>query len=354
VNRGDRSSLFQFATLERVDWFNNGAAPGDHTGQASHGGVTQTKRLRANPWGFMPMKVYFIYRSTAKENKKLRPAFYSKQLALCSFLRAIENMQQRSDIIFINDAPISAKLESIMELNGEIVNIVGLTLIKSYYTTIRFAKIRGWNDNDFAYFSEDDYLYHPDAFRSLIAAANLIECPSYFALYASREGREPNGSLIPRGQTRIVERKGEAIVAAGHEWRPAMSTTSTFGVHLRALRRDLWLHYIAPQVGGAWDHVISLAHKGHRPFFWRDVIEPFGRPEAGWRWAVKMAGVRATLNVGAMMKRIRWHPLMAPTRCLATHMELNYMATGVDWLAVAEETQRWAIEKGIIGSKSTR
>jgi len=297
------------------------------------------------------MKLHLVYRSTGKENRKARPPFYSKKLALFSFLRAAENLPQRAEIIFLNDAPIPESIESIMVSFGEVINIVGLTLVRSYRTAIGLPKARHWNDGDLVYFSEDDYLYAPDAFVSLIAAARQMPRPSYFGLYAARDGRDPNGDLIPPGAVRVVERQGKSIAAAGHEWKPAMGTTSTFGVQLRALRKDFWLHHFAPLNGGAWDHVISIAYKGHHPFHWKEIIEPFRRSDAHWAWAAKLAGLRAMLNLGALT-RLRWHPLMAPTRCLATHMESKYMAAGVDWKAVADETQQWAAQKGLAGPKA--
>jgi len=292
--------------------------------------------------------LHIVYRSTGKENRKPRPGFYSKMLSLLSLLFATEALpeEKRREIIFLNDAPVAAANHDVMEAFGEVIDVPNLTLRKSLRFATDLPRLRNWNDDDIVYFAEDDYLYQPDAFISLLAAAEQMPRPSYFAFYASAGGLEPSGRPVPP-ELRVVQRPGKSIVAAGHEWRPALSTTSSFAAHVHALRQDLWLHRLAPRSGGAWDHVISLAHQGHAPFRWKQVVEPLVDANAGLVRATLHSGLRATLNLGAVASKLHWHPLMAPSPCLATHMELPHMAAGVDWTAVVEQTQDWAAQHSL-------
>ena len=292
--------------------------------------------------------LHFVYRSSGKENRKPRPPFYGKMLSLLSFIRAVELVPDDStgEVIFLNDAPVDAAIHALMTFFGDVIDVPGLTLDASYGAAIRLHRSRRWDDDHLVYFAEDDYLYQPDCFVSLLAAAAQAMRPSYLSLCASARGREPSGRPVPP-ERRAVERPGVTILAAGHRWGPALSSTSSFAVHVGALRQDLWLHRLAPRCGGAWDHVISLAHKGQCPFRWTDVWRPFLDPGRSWAGATAHAALRATLNLGAIAARRHWHPLLAPSPCLATHLELPHLAAGVDWAAVAEGTQRWALQRGI-------
>ena len=292
--------------------------------------------------------LHFVYRSTGKENLKPRPAFYSKMVALQSFLRAVEALstEEKREIIFLNDAPIAPPIHAVMTLVGEVIDVSGLNGRASYFAATDIPRDRGWAKDDLVYFAEDDYLYRTAAFVSLVAAARQMERPSYFSLYASAGGREPSGSPVPPDR-RMVERPGKTIMAAGHEWKPALSTTSSFAVDVGALRRDLWLHRMATYSGGGWDHVISLAHKGHCPFRLKDVLQAFADPGVGWMKATGRAGARVMTDLGALASKPRWHPLMAPSPCLATHMELPHLAAGADWTSVARDAEQWATRRGL-------
>ncbi len=290
--------------------------------------------------------LHLVYRYSGKENKKSRPSYYSKELALLSFLRAADELPaDEREIVFVNDAPVAPRIEKIMAGAGEMVNRANLNMHQSYWTAMAQAKARHWSDDDLVYFGEDDYLFQPDAFISLVETARKMHCSSYFALYASRDNVEPSGAIVPP-KRQAPQRPGEDVMAAGHVWKPALSTTSSFAAYVRDLRRDQWLHKLAPLGGGAWDHVISLVHKGTRPFRWAEVFQPFVRHEHGWVFAFKLAGLRGLLNLSALSRQFRWSQLMAPGIALATHMESAHMALGVEWESVATDTAIWATQKG--------
>jgi hypothetical protein len=74
------------------------------------------------------------------------------------------------------------------------------------------------------------------ALADLIAAANAFPRASYFGLYALIGMRQPNGALfddplrMPSGWS-----DSEVTLVNGHPWRRAPSTTSTYGVRVKAL-----------------------------------------------------------------------------------------------------------------------
>lgn len=69
----------------------------------------------------------------ARTTPKERPSFYSKPLALASFLRAVERCPDISSVVFLNDAPIPAdNLGVKRESGGDVIDQAGLRLPTSY------------------------------------------------------------------------------------------------------------------------------------------------------------------------------------------------------------------------------
>ncbi len=284
------------------------------------------------------MNCHFVYRSTGKENRKERPAFYTKAVALASFLSAIGALPAAGEIVFVNDAPIAPELEEVMRRHGSVVNLPGLTMLASYWRAIAVPDERGWADEDLVYFSEDDYLFRPDAFVSLFEISRQVPGDAYFALYASYDGLEPSGRPVPV-ERRRTERVRTSYTAAGHRWVTALSTTSSFAVRVGTLRRDRWLHRYAPRTGGAWDHAISLAHSGRMPFGLITLADPLWSRDYKLVHAARQATLRLGLDVLGIAAKLHPRPLIATVPALATHMEVPHVATGTDWAAVAAATQ---------------
>jgi len=272
--------------------------------------------------------IRLVYRSSGKENTKPRPRFYSKSLALASFLRAVDRSDEVVSVVFLNDPPIPRGTLEMMEESGEVLNLSGLTLARSYREAVTLPVARGWPPSDIAYLSEDDYLFRPEAFTRLARASRDIPEADYFAFYATPD---PAGRRLP--------------VSGDLDWRCAESTTSSFGARISTLASDRWLHLLGCRAQGDFDHAICAAYCGRRPYRWNEVLPVSGGPH---RLKTTAAGVvsRTALNLGSYRPPGRTRLLVTEVPSLATHMEEPHLAPGVDWGEVAAETTRWAKERG--------
>jgi hypothetical protein len=68
------------------------------------------------------LTIHLVYRSYGGENRKRRPAYYSKWLTLNSFLRAAERLPD-ADLIFLNDGPIPERRLQAMHTAGRVVSL---------------------------------------------------------------------------------------------------------------------------------------------------------------------------------------------------------------------------------------
>lgn len=274
------------------------------------------------------MTIRLVYRASGSENTKSRPGFYSKVLALASFLRAVDQCDEVASVVFLNDAPIPRGTLEMMGETGEVVNRTGLNLARSYREAVTLPVARGWPASDLAYISEDDYLYRPEAFTRLAEASRDIPEADYFAFYATAD---PAGRRLP--------------VPGGVDWREARSTTSSFGARVSTLAADRWLHLTGCRAHGAFDQAICSAYAGRRPYRWREVLPTRGDAH---RLKATVAGIgsRAVLNLASYRARRRPRLLVTSVPSLATHMEEACLAEGVDWAKVAADTVRWAERRG--------
>jgi len=274
------------------------------------------------------MTIRLVYRSSGRENTKRRPGFYSKILALASFLRAVDQCDEVTSVVFVNDAPIPHGTLEMMDEAGEVVNRAGLNLARSYREAVTLPVARGWPASDVAYISEDDYLFRPEAFTRLAEASWDIPEADYFAFYATPD---PEGRRFP--------------TSGGDDWRVAESTTSSFGARVSTLAADRWLHLLGCRAQGDFDRAICTAYAGRRPYRWKEVLpKPGGAP----RLKTAVAGIvgRTALNLGSYQARRRPRTLVTEVPALATHMEQPCLAAGVDWEKVAADVAVWAEQRG--------
>lgn len=289
-----------------------------------------------------PMRLHVVYRSTGGENQKARPPYYSKLLCLNSLLQSLEACGIGHEVVFLNDGPIPAERHAVMEAVGEVLvlepsgaasvrNILrtgegGSGMVQSYLRALTLIDERRWPDTDLVYLAEDDYLYRPEAFVALADAAREIPAGAYFSLYASRD--------IPRCDT---------FFAGGRPWVSAVTTTSTFGARIGALRKDRWIHRIAWFANPRIDQSICEAYGGRLPFRWRQVAgELVGpRPSASNdpHARIRRVVLEAWLNLLAIRAGFSPHMLVTPYSQLATHLELPFIAAGTDWAEVARNVE---------------
>ena len=134
------------------------------------------------------MKINFIYRSVKGDGKqRSRPQYFNKKDSLKSFLNALSKLEDSSkgDIIFINDGEFADDIKEIISP----LDVETIQLKKSGNSgSLRFAHNlvyeRNWNNEELVYFSEDDYLYKPDAFKFLINVSLLVSL-SFFKVIKS-------------------------------------------------------------------------------------------------------------------------------------------------------------------------
>lgn len=295
-----------------------------------------------------------VYRSADAENTKPRPPYYSKMLALASVLRAAAPLGTDAEIVFVNDGEIPADRLALMAAHGTVRVVDGGSNRATFRSVVaREAALAGGPD-DLVWFAEDDYLYAPDAFTTLTAAAEGFPDTDYFALYGSAAldvdapGRRP----VLREQHGTDGTTG-APRAGSAAWYRCYATTSTFGVRGSALRADAGLLRRMPWTGGAWDRATCLALQGYRPFGLADLLpDPDGSALRGLARGLVRAGVGASTLRRPSRRRV----LRGSDPEMVWHMEIHTDLTrtrpssatsAVDWNAVAVDTMFWAADRGI-------
>jgi hypothetical protein len=294
------------------------------------------------------MRLYVVCRSVGSENAKNRPNFYSKTLALASLLRAVENVDIPTRIVFANDGPIPAERVALMASAGEVLPVRCGSNRSSYRLVLRLPRARGWAPDDLVWLAEDDYLYTADALSEVVAAAEKLPEADYFTTYSRLRFAPDATRRNPRfaGQDRADGDPG-AVGIGRVRWYRAVSSTSTFGAWVQTLLADERLLRAAPFVGGAFDHATCLAYQGYRPFELAELggepLEPGEHPAAKrLARAAALTGLRGALNVAALARPERARRvLVAPDPDLATHMEASYLAPGTDWAAEARAVEEW-------------
>jgi hypothetical protein len=291
--------------------------------------------------------IHIVYRSYGGENKKGRPNYYTKLIALLSTIRAFQTLETGSaELIFLNDGPIPADRLNAMKCVGEIIQRSNLGLEGSMKAALALPASRGWKDDELVWFAEDDYLYLPHAFADLLRAAELFPQAAYFGLYAQIGDRLPNGTItderVPKNW-----KDSQVTMVNGHPWRRALSTTSTFGARVRPLNEDRQLMKAAMASGGAFDHTICLMYQGFTPYSLFALTDPVrsARNAKDWLRRVAISAVRVGLNAYHLTQGLvggSARILVASEPALSTHLEIPFLAAGNDWESVALSTKEWA------------
>lgn len=295
-----------------------------------------------------------VYRSAESENTKPRPAYYSKTLALASVLRAAEPLGSDVEIVFVNDGEIPADRLALMEAHGTVRQIAAGSNRASFRSVVaREAALSGGPD-DIVWFAEDDYLYSPDAFTTLVAAVEEFPEAAYFALYGSDAlDAGASGRRAVRREEPGTDGIADAPRVGSAAWYRSFATTSTFGVRGDALRADAALLRLMPFTGGAWDIATCLALQGYRPFGLADLgPDPDGSALRG----LVRGLVRAVVGARTTRRASRHRVMLGSDPELAWHMEVHDDSTrsrpssataAVDWQALAVDTMFWAADRGI-------
>jgi hypothetical protein len=293
------------------------------------------------------MRLHVLYRSHAGENDKLRPPYYSKRLALISFLRALGEAPG-SDVAFVNNGPVPAdRLELMQRTGSPVLQIDAANSRASFRYAQRYAIESDWADDDVVFFCEDDYLHTPEVLAALDKAARALPEVAYFLPYGSTRDH-PLGSLehfeecTPKGW-----QDGTATDVDGQPWRPALAPTSTFAARVGALRQDygIFVQSHLPYRNHYLDLQGGLVTQGYEPYRWADIArEALGRVPGGAGAKVRAVGeapFKAAFNLRAHRRTARRRLMRVAEPNLSTHLETEFLSPGRNWETVAEEAQHW-------------
>lgn len=298
------------------------------------------------------MRLCVVLRSYGGDNDKNRPDFYSKDLALASFLRAARTASENGHdvlVVFANDGPIPADRLATMRRSGEVRETADgpVGLLDSYRFALDLPDALGLSDDDAIAYVEDDYLLLADAFSALADGLEHLSDVDYFAISGSRPTdmddkaqRDFHGA--PQVWHALPDRQ-----AAGRTWINVMSVTSTFAARVGALRADRDIHELVmrPFRNRFFDHEMCLIYQGVRPYHGKDYF--FGLPGdfvpglRGVARAIRLLPYRFELNARARAQTTP-HPLYALAPPMATHLELGVMWPDRDWEAEARDVRDWA------------
>lgn len=259
-------------------------------------------------------RFHLVYRSSPGDNGKARPAYFSKDVALATFLKAAGRVST-SSIHFVNDGHLPHDRLLVMGQVGELETLPGVGNARSYRAALSLTDRLSWSDDDIVYFSEDDYFYIADAFVALLRAAEDLPEVDFFTLYD-----HPDYYNLPVHRRYRPSRERRTIGAI--HWRPVRSTCMSFAARVGALRRNAWAHLLASNGSYPMDYDLwSLQTRAAGFRLLGSMVEP---------WSLK------DIELLKLVVRRKRHPvLVAPTPTLASHMQEPFLAPGVDWSLLA-------------------
>ena len=298
--------------------------------------------------------VHLVLRSYGGENLKRRPAYYSKLLALTSFVRAAARLPG-ADVIFLNDGPVPAAHLELMERFGRVETIPGspVGMRASYWHAVTLpGRHPEWPDSDILSLNEDDYLFRPDAFVRLAAAARELPEASYFSVYGTRPNYDDPAVRqlysLPHHWHPAPDHE-----ATGGAWFNQPGITSTFSGRVGAFRQDrlVFRHCMYPFRKRFLDHETCLIYQGVVPYRGLDLLTGLpGDFLPGVRGVVRTAFLvpfRLALDAHALLRHDQHHLLFCLSPNEATHMDLPVISPDHDWLAEAAIVAAWAEGRGL-------
>lgn len=292
-----------------------------------------------------------LYRFAASENLKSRPEYFTKSLALASFVRAARAARPAVRVTFVVDGDLPRPVESVMAGEGDVLRVRCGSNRASYLETVQLPRTLPVTE-DLTWFAEDDYLYEPSSLTELLRAADAIPEASWFAL----SGPTPPQLLeMQRAQGPVplppLRRPGGIAYVDELPWHRIPSTTSTFGGWTGRIIHDERLLRLTPLTGAAWDRTTCLAVQGITPYPWQHVLADLVVPSTPRRHrAARVAwrvASRVVINLRSMRLPGNRGVLVAPVTPMVGHMNLPYEERPAHWDSVAAETIEWAASDGI-------
>ena len=278
----------------------------------------------------MAERLSAYYRVTPAGNGKSRPAWFSAERALRSFLAACAQAGSPVDLVFVADGGVPPELAPLVADSGPVVPVRGGSAPRSFRRLLDVATARETGDA-LVWFAEDDYVYRPEALALVLAAARALPQADLFGVYTPDNAAWHRRHASQPGLRPPEER----FDVAGRPWRRTWDSTSTFGLRAAALRADAGLLRLCSRAGGPWDQACVAAVQGVPPYpvsaLHRDLFLRPSRASAGR--VVSRPLLRAAVDTAARTRSPRtW---VSPVVDLATHAEPGYVSPGSDWAALA-------------------
>lgn len=292
-----------------------------------------------------------LYRYASSANLKSRPDYFTKSLALASFVRAARVAGPAVRVTFVVDGEPPRPVESVMVDAGDLLRVRCGSNRASYLQTVQLPRTRPVTE-DLTWFAEDDYLYEPSSLAELLRAADAIPEASWFAL----SGPTPPQLLeMRRAQGPVclppLMRPGGIAYVGVQPWHRIPSTTSTFGGRTGRIVHDERLLRLTPWTGAAWDRTTCLTVQGITPYPWQHVLADLVVPSTPRRHRAARVAWRVASRVGINLRSVRLPGnrgvLVAPVTPLVGHMNLPYEERPSYWDSVAAATAEWAVSEGI-------
>lgn len=255
------------------------------------------------------MTLHVVYRAAPVGNKRCRPDGFSKWTSLLSLLRSAEACTEVR-LRFVCDGPLPDQVRAVMGQFGDVEQLGGLGNSRSYRHVVAMLAESDAASDDIGYLCEDDYLHLPDALSALHRIQERLALGTYVTLYDHPDRYHRRDDLpIPGRGIELFD---------GRHWRAVESTAMTFGASIETLRSDRFL--------------LDLAARYTR----------YPHDRAMWR----------TLQGLGVRRPVRWarrpaRRLLSAVPGLATHMEVDALSPGVDWLDVQAGSRAWAAERGL-------
>lgn len=240
-------------------------------------------------------KLHVIFRTCGSHVvPRPRPPFFSKRLGFCSLLTAIHRHGD-CDLTVVQDGQIDDAVAVNIPTWASVQYTTRRGNVAAFETSLALAS----NDLDrCVYFSEDDYLYKPDALN------HFVECITTTAADYATLYDHPARYRVPTDDVLVAERP---FVTRSHHWHRVESTCLTFGCHGSTVTADA-------------QRILTLLG-GHR----------YPEDRSMWRSLQQLV---PTAAVGP--PRV----LVGPIPSLACHADLrDGLSPTVDWSALAADLE---------------
>lgn len=287
------------------------------------------------------MRLSILYRTHPGENRKQRPPWFGRPLALLSLRRALERADIEQTFTFVADGGVPQDLLALMRPTDRVARVRGGSAASSMRRAIDVALVAAKNDpaQTFYWLAEDDYLYRPNAVEALLTAIEHFSEVTYFTLYRpdnsawfATHKSQPAATVAPLAHAQPAR--------ADVCWQRVSDTTSTLGLRRETLLEDAQLLKLGTRPGSPFDAATWHALQGIQPYPWRYLLhdlDGYWRPR-GVAKVVGKPAMRAVVNLAAR-RRASGNPrvLIAPTSDLAMHLETNMLPAGTTWEEYARE-----------------